>query len=620
MSNSGKIWDTKEVYTLQRGNQWITGNGSKALIGGGYTPSSTNKIETFNITVTGNATDFGDLTAAAGEPQPGSSAIHGYWALGGSSERVSFEAQGNTANFVSLGITPRTYGAAGDSTRSMFMGNGAPSFSNTVEYIETAGNGFKADFGNLSNGTDRGGACSSPTRTLFAGGEKSDGSNTNAIDFFTTTTTGNATDFGDLTVANRYPGGASSTTRGLFFNGYSSTRLSSIDVVEIASTGNATDFGDLTSVYVGGATTSNKIRAVHCGGSDGSIRNAMEFVTIATNGNATDFGDMTEAKSSPQACSNGYGGLTMGALPRQSVTYMPGSGRTLFLAGSESSTAQSDMDLIHIPTTGNASDFGNLVTATRLSGSCASLTRGLNMGGVNLLNSIESIEFASQGNAADFGDLTISCHLNTGLASTTRGVSGGAYTGSVSDVINYVTIASAGNATDFGNLLAANAGPSGAASSTRGLFAGGDLGSSPNTTNVIQYITIASTGNATDFGDLTAANRTLSGTSSGTRALFAGGNDTTMSNVIAYVTIASTGDASDFGDLSQARGRAAAGSNSIRGVFAGGTHTGAPAYPDSDVIDFVTISTTGDAADFGDLTAAKSSPTGASDSHGGLQA
>ena len=93
-----------------------------------------------------------------------------------------------------------------------------------------------------------------------------------------------------------------------------------------------------------------------------------------------------------------------------------------------------------------------------------------------------------------------------------------------------------------------------------------------------------------------------------------------MSNVIAYVTIASTGDASDFGDLSQARGRAAAGSNSIRGVFAGGTHTGAPAYPDSDVIDFVTISTTGDAADFGDLTAAKSSPTGASDSHGGLQA
>ena len=620
MSNSGKIWDTKEVYTLQRGNQWITGNGSKALIGGGYTPSTTNKIETFNITVTGNATDFGDLIAAAGEAQPGSSAIHGYWARGGSCERVSFEAQGNTANFVSLGITPRTYGAAGDSTRSMFMGNGAPSFSNTVEYIETAGNGFKADFGNLSNGTDRGGACSSPTRTLFAGGEKSDGSNTNAIDFFTTTTTGNATDFGDLTVANRYPGGASSTTRGLFFNGYSSTRLSSIDVVEIASTGNATDFGDLTSVYVGGATTSNKIRAVHCGGSDGSIQNAIEFVTIATNGNATDFGDMTEAKSSPTACSNGHGGLTMGALPRQSVTYMPGSGRGFTLGGYINPAKQDTIQLTHIPTKGNTSDFGNLLAAVYGGAGFGGLTRGFYAGDVTEGNVIESFEYASQGNAADFGDLTVGRQGPSGLSSVTRGVVSGGEDADISsparaNTIDYVTMATAGNATDFGDLVLARSYSASAGSSVRGIIAGGDV--HPSAKNEMDYITIASTSNATDFGNLSVARNLLAGVSSSTRAVFGGGNSLSSPyylNTIDYVTIASTGDASDFGDLTVARATLAGFGNSTSGIFTGGTS------PDVNTMDFITIASTGDAADFGDLASAIQYVQGCSDSHGGLQA
>ena len=39
----------------------------------------------------------------------------------------------------------------------------------------------------------------------------------------------------------------------------------------------------------------------------------------------------------------------------------------------------------------------------------------------------------------------------------------------------------------------------------------------------------------------------------GSRALFAGGQTPTSSDVIDYVTIASTGDAADFGDLTLAR-------------------------------------------------------------------
>ena len=54
-------------------------------------------------------------------------------------------------------------------------------------------------------------------------------------------------------------------------------------------------------------------------------------------------------------------------------------------------------------------------------------------------------------------------------------------------------------------------------------------------------------------------------------------------------------------------------SNSIRAVWAGG------GSPTKNTIDFVTIQTTGNATDFGDLsTGADFVMVGASDSHGGL--
>ena len=58
-------------------------------------------------------------------------------------------------------------------------------------------------------------------------------------------------------------------------------------------------------------------------------------------------------------------------------------------------------------------------------------------------------------------------------------------------------------------------------------------------------------------------------------------------------------------------------SNKVRGLFAGGY-----AYPadpaNSNVIDFVTIASTGNATDSGDLTAVKQNLTTASNGHGGL--
>ena len=66
----------------------------------------------------------------------------------------------------------------------------------------------------------------------------------------------------------------------------------------------------------------------------------------------------------------------------------------------------------------------------------------------------------------------------------------------------------------------------------------------------MEYITTATTGNTTDFGNLTVARSTLKrgGTNSVT-GVFNGGLTPSFSNVMDSITIASTADASDFGDL-----------------------------------------------------------------------
>lgn len=76
------------------------------------------------------------------------------------------------------------------------------------------------------------------------------------------------------------------------------------------------------------------------------------------------------------------------------------------------------------------------------------------------------------------------------------------------------------------------------------------------------------------------------------RGLIAGGLST--SNVIEYIEISTLGNATDFGDLTVATYEASSVSNATRGIFAGGTST-------SNVISYVTIASPSNATDFGDL-------------------
>ena len=175
------------------------------------------------------------------------------------------------------------------------------------------------------------------------------------------------------------------------------------------------------------------------------------------------------------------------------------------------------------------------------------------------------------------------------------------------DTIDFVNVDTTGNATDFGNLSTARTAKSGGSSRTRGIFQGGRFSPTSDGYNIIDFVTFASTGNTQNFGDLTGETRNPNkqGLSDRTRSIFAGGYSMpgqTHVNSMEYVTIASTGDGVDFGDMVQTKSVGFSGSSPTRGIFAGG-RSPSTWYNN---ISYVTISTTGNAADFGDMTVARS--------------
>ena len=280
------------------------------------------------------------------------------------------------------------------------------------------------------------------------------------------------------------------------------------------------------------------------------------------------------------------------------------------------------IDFVTISTLGDAQDFGDMNAGSGAGAVCSSRTRAIHSGGQvpSNVNNIEFITFSSTGNGTDFGDMTQVKASHQSGSNQTRGIIAGGKVypaATYTDTIEYFTMASAGNGVDFGNLTLAKSHGACANSSTRFVHASGQINPS-GYTNVIDFITTSSLGNATDFGDTVnygSYGWTMGIVSSPIRGLFAlGSNDSGTYNNIEYITIATTGNAQDFGDLSETEVYKAGMCSPTRGLFAGGSD---PSI--SNVIDFVTIQTTGNSLDFGDITTTgRAQAPGGSNAHGGL--
>ena len=189
-------------------------------------------------------------------------------------------------------------------------------------------------------------------------------------------------------------------------------------------------------------------------------------------------------------------------------------------------------------------------------------------------------------------------------------------------LMNVVEISTLGNATEFG-YLAQNRGVedyvSGAgvvSSSTRGVVVGGSFQPSLAGEYTMQYYNFSSLGGSYDFGGvLKQQTHWMAGFSDGVRGVTAGGLG--PSNVMEYITIATNGDATDFGDLTTPCRLPSGASSPTRGIIFSGNNPGL-----LNNIDYATIATTGNAQDFGEMivttnkSASCASPTRAVTGHG----
>ena len=298
-----------------------------------------------------------------------------------------------------------------------------------------------------------------------------------------------------------------------------------------------------------------------------------------------------------------------------------GRGRGILFGGYGYSPAAylNTINYITIATTGNATDFGDASVTNGFGSGMGSSTRGVfKLGrGPGYTNQIDYVTISSGGGSSDFGtDRGVSQDSSASFSNNTRGCfgNGTGYDGK----IQYITIATTGDTSEFGEMSQGlyMGGGAGVASPTRGFFFGGRTPGGAYT-NAIEYVTIATTGNTTHFGDLTFARRALAACASTTRAVMASGSASSGTNIIDYITMATEGNAIDFGDIAnQPDGYGSGTSNQIRGVFSGSDDTSPNA--NSNVIDYVTIATTGNATDFGDTTYASYLCAMTSDAHGGL--
>ena len=135
----------------------------------------------------------------------------------------------------------------------------------------------------------------------------------------------------------------------------------------------------------------------------------------------------------------------------------------------------------------------------------------------------------------------------------------------------------------------------------RGLIGQGKNTTSPSNIKGISFIEIQSGGTAFDFGDSTNGSMyAMTAVSSSTRAVFAGGHTSQASpypvtNLMEFVTISTTSNCTDFGDLNVGAANRVGASNQTRGLIAAGY------APNTRNIDKIEIATLGDATDYGDL-------------------
>jgi len=309
--------------------------------------------------------------------------------------------------------------------------------------------------------------------------------------------------------------------------------------------------------------------------------------------------------------------------------------RAVYGGGTQSSNA--DLNRIQYKTVGasaNTVDFGDLQTNRSKNSSAGSnQTRGIFAGGLGLssgtsgslvygVSDTDYITIGSTGNGTDFGDLNFASSYGqaAGASNGTLLFAAGGYGASISGSTNameYFTIASTGNGTDAGNISVTLNGHAATNGDTRYIIVAGYNSTTGENIDVLEYNDFSTSANCTDFGDTSVTSTYNAAAATSIRAVFHipvgyDGSAYVYGDSLEYVTVASTGNTSDFGDLDTGRINAVGLSDGTTGEYSGGNVSGGGSS--TNIIDGRNLVSTGDASDIGDLLEANQDPGGLSGS------
>ena len=303
---------------------------------------------------------------------------------------------------------------------------------------------------------------------------------------------------------SQYLGGAASPasgsingtgTRAIFAGGYIAPGpcFNNTDAITIETLGNTIDFNNLTASVTGGHTIGNSTRSVYAGGRlsttpSGPSTNQIQFCNFSTQNDYSDSGgDLSSSRAFGSGLCNETRGLFVGnAIPYENI-----------------------IEYVTISALGNSIDFGDISYGkSGYTYALSSTTRGIIAGGLRYnapdsatYNNISFVTISSTGDTTDFGDLIAQKYEGGAGSSATRGVIMAGYGPNYTDNIEFITIASTGNAITFGDLTNLKGNGKYSASSKTRAVVGGGYSPPVNYSNTIEFVNIATTGDGQDFGD-----------------------------------------------------------------------------------------------------------------------
>ena len=288
------------------------------------------------------------------------------------------------------------------------------------------------------------------------------------------------------------------------------------------------------------------------------------------------------------------------ATPNLASAGDPTPGARGFAAGGTPSSSNM-ITAVNLASAGKNFDFANLTYDTRNGGCGSSSTRAIVAGGLtpSITNVINIWTMASQSDAVDFGDLVDQVRSTTGVSNSVRlTFAGGLDSPALHNDIQTVIFASQGGTIDFGALTDARSHTAGIANPVRAVIAGGE---EPSKVNTMDFFYLATGQDAQEFGELSSTRSSITPTGDTTRGVFMGG-EPGFTNIIEYVTFSTTGNAVNFGDLSSRAKRAgSSSSNCVRGFYFGGSNDSPSSNTTYNDCDAIIIQEQSNSVDFGDL-------------------